>query len=283
MSNNTKGLDFHQTFKPERSCLTSLLASLTECSGKTIQEISKIAGIPTGASSGKVVPTICYLDYMGLIDEQISNKQYSLAYTKLGQTVVTEDPGLMEDLTLILLHCMLARKTSGAELWSYVFCDLAPKYHNKISKAIIDKELEMHFGKDVNLAPFNGAYTGLFEQIGVLSMTGAEYTVLTQPINPDFIYLYGLVLYKVWDDWANQFTDSEKESLRISDKEITDIQLEETGFRGPFGWSQKDEYHVLEALHDKGIVALNRQMSPITIRRISTEEEITDMLYSELC
>ena len=70
-----KGLNFHQSFKPEHNLLCSLMQSLAECSGKTAQEISKLTGIPTGDSSGKVVPTIYYLEYMGLIVENLKNKK----------------------------------------------------------------------------------------------------------------------------------------------------------------------------------------------------------------
>ena len=183
MKNDIKGLDFHQTFKPERNCLIGLLTDLPECSGKTAQEISKITGIPTGASSGKVVPSICYLEYMGLITEQISNKRYDLQYTRLGDCVLAEDPGLIEDLTLLLLHCMLSRKRNGAALWSFIVTDLLPKYHGKIKKSNFDKELELHFGKGVNLAPFNGTYTGLFEQLGILKVSGDGYFMQEHPAN----------------------------------------------------------------------------------------------------
>ncbi len=283
MNNEIKGLDFHQTFKPERNCLISLLTDLPECSGKTIQEISKITGIPTGASSGKVVPSICYLEYMGLISAQLSNKRYDLEYTRLGECVLSEDPGLIENLTLLLLHCMLTRKRSGADLWSYLITELFPKYHGKIKKSNFDKELELHFGKEVNLAPFNGTYTGLFEQLGLLKISADGYSWQSHTMNMEFVYLYAYILYKYWDEWADGFTLEEKEEKKVSRTEITANQIEETGYRLPFGWSEQDEYRALEALHDKKIISLNRQMSPFAVRKLSTEEEIIDLLYSELC
>ena len=283
MKNDIKGLDFHQTFKPERNCLISLLTDLPECSGKTVQEISKITGIPTGVSSGKVVPSICYLEYMGLITTRLSNKQYDFDYTGLGDCVLSEDPGLIEDLTLLLLHCMISRKNSGAVLWSYIITVLLPKYHGIINKKNFDKELELHFGKEVNVAPFNGSYTGLFEQLALLKITGDGYTMQSHSLNTEFIYLYAYILYKYWDDWADSFSAKEKEEKKVSVTEITAYQIEETGFRLPFGWTEQDEYHVLEALHDKKIISLNRQMTPFAVRKISTEEEIIDSLFSELC
>ena len=283
MNIDVKGLDFHLTFKPERNCLISLLTDLAECSGKTAQEISKITGIPTGANSGKVAPTICYMEYMGLLTSQLSNKKYELDYTSLGECILSEDPGIIEDLTLLLLHCMITRKRRGADLWSYIINDLLPKYHGKISKSNFDKELLLHFGKEVNVAPFNGTYTGLFDQLGLLKISGNGYTMQRHAPNMEFIYLYAYNLYEYWDDWASGFSSTEREEKKISETEITADQLKETGFRLPFGWSEQDEYHVLEVLHDKKIISLNRQMSPFAVRKVSTEEEIVDLLYSELC
>ena len=283
MKNDIKGLNFHQTFKPERNCLISLLTDLSECSGKTVQEISKITGIPTGASSGKVAPTMCYLEYMGIIDTQLSNKRFNLKYTDLGNCVLSEDPCLIEDLTLMLMHCMITRKRNGADLWSYIVTDLLPKYHGKISKANFDKELELHFGKEVNLAPFNGTYTGLFDQLGLLKISNDGYLMQGHTINKEFIYLYAYVLYEYWNEWLDGFSPKEKEERKISETEITADQIEETGFRLPFGWSMRDEYSALEMLNDKKIISLNRQMTPFAARKLSTEEEIIDLLYSELC
>lgn len=279
---NKRNLDFHQTFKPERNCLNSLLMDLNECSGKDIHEISKITGIPTGKSSGKVVPSIFYLKYMGLITGKLENKKYDLTYTPLGETVIMEDPGLMEQLTLLLMHCMLLRKKSGAELWSYIFCDILPKYHGKISKTNLDKELELHFGKVVNLAPFNGTYNGLFEMLNLINITVDEYLINTHTYDIEYIFLYAFILYEYWDEWLEGF-GNEKNMLKVSETEITSLQLESTGFRFPFGWNEQEEYQVLELLHDRGVIALNRQMTPFSVRRIYPKEKIIDLLYSELC
>lgn len=283
MKDRITGLDFHQTFKPERNCINSLLSDISECSGKTIADISKITGIPAGKSSGKVLPTICYAEYMGLIHSKLSNGKYILDYTDIGKVVVDEDPGLSEELTLLLLHCMLVRKNSGALLWAYIICDLLPKYHNEINKLTLEKELSLRFKKDVNVAPFNGTYMSLFQQLDVVEIQNSFYIVHSHLYNSEFIYLYGLVLYEYWEDWVNSFDNKEQELRKISLSEITAEQIEETGFRHPFGWSKNDEYAVLEALNDKGVIALNRQMSPFAVRKIMKKENLIDQLYSELC
>ena len=183
----------------------------------------------------------------------------------------------------MLLHCMIARKRNGAELWSYIICEVLSKYHGRINKINLDKELQMHFGKTVNLSPFNGSYGGLFEQLGIIKISNDEYVMQPHSFNPEYEYLYGLILYKYWDEWASEFSDEQKRNEKVSVIEITADQIEQTGFRRVFGWTEQIEYQALEALNDKGIVSLNRQMSPFAVRRILKEEEIIDLLYSELC
>ena len=283
MEKNVINLDFHQTFKPERTCLSGLLTEIPECSEKTPQEISKITGIPTGTRSGKVVPSILYLNYMGLLSYKTEGQKYTLTYTDLGSCVVNEDPGLTEDLTILMLHCMITRKHAGASLWHFVISELMPKYHNEINKAHFEKEIELHYGKKVNISPFNGAYSGLFEQTNVLKVQNDGYRLKPHLYNADYIYLYSYILYEFWEDWIESLNEEEKSSKKVSDSEITATYLEETGFRHPFGWTEIEEYHALEAMHDKGIISLNRQMTPFSIRKLLQIEEIIELLYSELC
>jgi len=278
---NTKNLDFHETFKPEKKYLSSLLTDLEQCSGHTMQEISQIAGIPTGKNSGKVVPTIYYLNYMGLINKSLSNKVFELTYTELGECVLNEEPGLIEPLTLLLLHCMLVRKNGGAPLWSYIVTTVIPRYHGKIDRGNLEKELELAFNKKVTLSPFIGTYSDLCSTLRLININDKELVMHPHLYNPEFIYLYGYILYEYWDEWYEEQIAANRGN--VSKLEISADQLKETGFQNPFGWDEQGEYKVLEALHDKHIIELNRQMMPFTLRRLFTKGELIESLYSELC
>ncbi len=283
MGKHFTNLDFHQTFKPERTCLCNLLTSISDCTGKNAQEISKITGIPTGKSSGKVVPSIYYLNYMGLIESRVIDSRYELDCTELGNKIMEEDPGITEDLTLLLMHSMLTRMTRGAELWAFIINTMLPMHNGFIKKETFENELELRYGKKVNVSPFNGTYTGLFEHLNLVSISDEGYKQNKHLYNDEFIFLYGLVLYEYWDEWLREMSTSEKELNMASDIEITAAQLWETKFRYPFGWSEQEEYYALERLHDKGIIALNRQMVPFVVRKAMTKEELIEELYSELC
>lgn len=274
-------LNFHLTFRPERQYISSLLEAIDSCDGVDIQEISATTGIPTGKSSGKVEPTICYAEYMGLLKKQKMDGRFTLRHTLLGQCVADEDMGLLEKLTLLAMHAMLVRPFSGAELWSHIFCNVFPKYRNTLTKNQFEKEIEIQFGSNIKLAPFYGTYQGIFNMLKILSIDDEGINVNPCKVDDDYVYLYAFVLFTYWDEWMQNAEPSEIRMASLT--EITSDHLAAIGFRCPFGWSEKEEYIALELMADKHLVALNRQMVPFTIRRNTDKENLVDLLYSELC
>ena len=267
-------LNFHQTFKPEVQYISSILSVADGTTAYEIRDISNLTGIPNGKSSGKVEPHILYSSYMGLIDFKKEDGKYTISLTPLGKVVLREDPGLQEELTILLCHAMMCRKKNGADVWSRCFLEVFPKYKDGIKKEILLKELDVIFPGKVNtknMAPFFGSYEDMFSLIGMLSVKDDIVTANQSSYNKEFIYLYALVLWSLWDDEYSK------------QDEISSIQLDELSFGKVFGWNLEQEYKVLEALSDKGIVRLNRQLMPYTILRLTSNDVLMDRLYSELC
>lgn len=71
-----KNVNFAQTFKPEKQYISAILKLATKNEPMTAKQISLETGIPSGESSGKVVPHIEYAKYMGLID-YVARKSYA--------------------------------------------------------------------------------------------------------------------------------------------------------------------------------------------------------------
>lgn len=278
---SSTNLNFHKTFKPERQYISGLLVDLQNCDGLSVDDISNQTGIPTGKSSGKVEPTISYMGYMGLINSEKKQRSYHLRYTSIGNIVKDEDGGLLEKITLLLLHCMISRRYTGAELWAYVIHNVFPKYRNSLTEKQFEKEIELQFGDGVKLGPYKGSYQGLFGPLNLIDIAKDSVVLHSSKIDNDYVYLYGLILYLYWDEWYKNETDDV--ILLASRSEITADHLARIGFRYPFGWSVETEYQVLELLDKKKIVALNRQMVPYTIRRIEDIDTLVNRLYSELC
>ena len=125
-----KNINFALTFKPEKQYIGCLLKIAERAQPMSTKQISLETGIPMGTSSGKVVPHIDYCKFMGLIDyERIDSNTYQLSLTPLGEVVLDEDPGIKEELSLILLHSMLVRNIEGAPIWDEMYHKIFPKYH----------------------------------------------------------------------------------------------------------------------------------------------------------
>lgn len=267
-------VNFHQTFKPEAQYISSILNVADGKSALSIKDISALTGIPQGKSSGKVEPHISYAEYMGLITSEKNSGLVTLFKTRLGELVNSEDPGVQEDLTKLLCHAMLLRNSNGADVWASVFRKILPQYKNGIKKELLVIELNQLFDGKVNtknMAPFYGSYDDMFSGLNVLEVNGDLVKTKSMPYDKEFIYLYTYILWEYWDE---QFQNHE---------EISSNELEELKYGEVFGWDEQMEYVVLEHMSDKGLLRMNRQLMPYTLRRLVDKDTILQRLYSELC
>lgn len=271
---SVNNINFHQTFRPEKQYVAAILELASETEPHSVKEISALTGIPNGESSGKVEPHIYYANYMGLITFEKKDGEYILSRTILGEAVYSEDPGLQENLTILLCHCMMLRDNAGAQLWSALFKKIFPNYRNGIKKDMILKELAATFNGKTNaknIAPFYGSYDSFFDSVGVLADFGDAIQVNSLDYDKECIYVYAFILLVYWEEL---FPDQD---------EITSNQLEELNYGEAFGWDTQDEYQVLERLSDMGLIRMNRQLMPYTILRQMDKNDIVNRLYSELC
>ncbi|MFQ8662009.1 MAG: hypothetical protein ACLR9S_00185 [Lachnospiraceae bacterium] len=267
-------VNFHQTFKPERQYVGSVLdvANMTE--PMSVKDISSLTGIPNGKSSGKVEPHIFYAKFMGLIESEKKDGLIWLKKTALGEIVSMEDPGLQEELTILLCHAMMLRDNNGADVWSAVFKKILPLYRNGIKRDILLIELEKLFDGKVNkknFAPFTGSYEDMFSELNLLLMDKDSIKVNSLPYNKEFIYLYAYILFEYWSE------------LFPNQDEISEVQFKELNFGKAFGWNEQDEYEVLEHLADSGLIRMNKQLVPYTILQLADKDSVIERLYSELC
>lgn len=107
-------VNFHKTFAPQDSYISKILELAEYGYSGTKEEISKITGIPTGKTSGKVVPHILYSYYMGLVNYKIEKGKLSLSLTDLGKVIYNEDKYLFEDITKLICHFNISDETNGA-------------------------------------------------------------------------------------------------------------------------------------------------------------------------
>lgn len=264
-------LNFHQTFPPTAEFIMRLLEICESGEHLTKEEISERTGIPTGKSSGKVEPHICYAKYMGLLEDKRAEGKHQLMFTQLGQELLNQDPGLQEKVSTAVCHSRIASLYGGAPLWAAMYKKVLPKYPQGISELLLKDELEKLFGAPIKMGPFLSSYCGMFNNLGLLSKEESKITMSKSTIDKELIYVYA---YSLLYEWKGAFPDQ---------AEITATELDSMKIAETFLLDNKAFYNVLEMLAEKSIVRFNRQLAPFTLLRLHTAEEIIPKLFSELC
>ncbi|SFC69964.1 hypothetical protein [Butyrivibrio sp. YAB3001] len=266
-------VNFHETFKPDASYIASILEIADDATYSGVQEISSDTGIPQGDHSGKVDSHLLYSKYMGLINVVKKPGSIYISRTNLGEVIYNEDPGLQENLSLLICHGMLSRPIDGAPLWKSFFADVLPRYNETISKDYLLGELNQIYDGKVstkNLSPLLNAYDDMFSSLDLVEVSGDNVIVKKAKMSKEFIFAYAYIFYSLWNE---KYPDQ---------AEITSIQMDDLHFGHIFGWGKKDEYEMLERMTEKSIIRLNRQLSPYTIYKLVTLDDLRDLLFSEL-
>lgn len=274
---NSASLTFHETFKPELPYIAQILRLASEQYSGTKHDISQCSGIPTGDRKGKVVPHIRYAEYMGLVESGCENGVYSLGLSRLGQEVFTQDPYLHEDLTCWLCHYCMTRRGAGAPQWSYLIHDA----HPGLDEALSQERLFQMAGIWCNVMPgdmqkkvfsvVKGSYTeGCFASLNFLEWDEQlKFHEKAERFDLAFVYAYAL-----FDSW---------ERIAPNQCEITDRVLKDTvGFGKIFGFNEDECDYVINSLQDENLLAVNRQLYPMTIIRTASTNDVIPQLYSRL-
>lgn len=269
-------INFHQTFPPTLEYISRLLELPEETNDLSKEEISQLTGIPTGKSSGKVEPHIFYSMYMGLIDNKSTERgKYNLKTTKLGNQIIKEDLGIHEEVTQLLCHIRLTSPSTGAFLWRLLIRDILPNYFNGTSLLIIEDELKKQSSltkvKSINLSPFYSTYEDSFDAFKLISRSKNQIMVISQTYKSELIFVYSYALLYEW------------ENVYIQYNEITADQFSKLRFAAAFGFSETTTYSVLERIAERGIISINGQLSPFTIIKNATSDEMINQAYSLLC
>ena len=261
-------VNFHKTFAPQDSYLSKIMELASQQYVGTKEEISEITGIPTGKTSGKVVPHILYAYYMGLISYNLEKGCYTLSLTPLGKLVRENDKYLFEDVTKMLCHYNLCDEYIGANIWSFVY-RLPVMLEETMSETAMKRKYNDHFGVNADLTPLKKTYSedGFLAVLGLLDFAeGVKIKSLFYNDSMLYVYAYGLL-----SSWERVFP---------SEQEITSDQLSLKLYWGKrFGFDDDEILFALERLEDSGIIKLNKQLVPYTLIKISEAASILPHLY----
>lgn len=264
---------FHETFSPQMIYLSELLElAKREFIGNKF-EISKITGIPTGESSGKVMPHIKYLSYMGLINFRSEKGNISLKLTDLGNVIYEEDKYMLQDLTKLLLHYNLSNIKDGAPQWSFLFRLLSYDFYSPVSINSIEKKGLSQYGKSIEIAPIKSLYgeEGEFSNISYVNISAKELEFkIAYPLS-EYVNCYAYTLLSDWE----KILGSEME-ITISD--VTEVLKWNKGF----GFDYETALEVVDEISSRGYIKINKQLNPVTIIRCVEAKDIISDLYKDL-
>ena len=272
MNRPNVSLNFHNDFAPTLRYIAEIvrLASNNFIGDK--DEISEETGIPTGDSSGKVVPHIKYAKFMGLIESDIlRDGKYNLQLTPLGRVIYLEDRYFMDRISKYLINYFLCDKEEGAPHWSFIFNNFNYMLDSEYELSTIEKEARVYFDKNAKMTVLKSMYTGDygFEDLMIITQSPRNNLVFKRcQIQQDCYYMYGYTLLYSWEKYF-------KDKLEIS----IDTIIEELRWSNKFGFDYNTTLEVFDELESLGIIKMNKQLSPITIIKTSEAEEIMFKIY----
>lgn len=265
-------VNFHKTFAPQDSYISKILGLAEQEFSGTKEEISDITGIPTGKTSGKVVPHIMYSKYMGLINYVVEKGKYSLSLTKLGKIIFNEDKYLFEDISKLICHYNICDETNGAYIWSFVYQQLPIMLNEAISNDLLKRKYKEYFFMDVDYRVMKKSYTddGFWSVLNLIDFSDGL-KINSTYYNDIMLYVYAYTLLSTWDI---MFHD---------EHEITIDQIALNMKRNKrFGFDDDEMMYSLEKMEEAGVLRLNKQLIPVTAIRTTDTASLLPHLYDYL-
>lgn len=268
--------NFHKTFKPERLYINAMLKFAAAGKSGNVQEIATETGIPTGNSSGKVMPTLEYCIGMGLVKKAHKRSaQRSPELTAFGRVVFLEDPYLKYPITQWLAHMNLCGPLTGADVWYQTFF----AGFNALGLDFKRKKLEMHLAVIYATKPGSliGPMIGTYEDDAALKICAAiseKNGILTRreaPLKEDMIRGYGAwLLHSMTEHFPGQSQVSVAELVAT------------TGFKTIPTWSDSSFASLLVSLERKDLIEVDRHMAPWLVRPKQSVEEAWKNIYYDM-
>ena len=266
---------FHQSFLPERRHLSSILRLASTAFDGTVEAIAVASGIPTGKSSGKVVPHIKYAKAMGLLESSNANSGlYSLRLSPLGMEVQKEDTALHEFITQLMAHLMLGRAIGGAMVWHVMFGESSVSLGQQFSIEAATSFISSKLGRNSSIpGPLFSTYReeSSLARSSMLSFEPGKVTRVPLPSNSENFWGIAFCWLSHWEASA-----PEDQQLALSRLEAA------TGFQEISGWTALQYDAFLSLAEDRSVARVDRQTGEPLVLRTASSRDLLSRIYSEL-
>lgn len=264
-------VNFHKTFSPQDSYIAKILELAKVGYTGSKEEISEETGIPTGKTSGKVVPHILYSQYMGLTTHTLSKGKYTLTLTDLGKTVLENDKYMFEDISRLICHYNICDADKGAYLWSFIYNGLPIMLDENISEEAMKKKYTDFFMIKTDLGALRKSYSddGFFALLDLLDFSEGI-RINSSYFKDERLYVYAYALFSSWDMNCPET------------QEITADQIIYMKWNKRFGFDEDEMLFALEQMEGKQLIRLNKQLVPYTVIRNADTANVLPHLYELL-
>lgn len=264
-------VNFHKTFSPQDSYITKILELANNNYTGSKEEISEETGIPTGKTSGKVVPHILYAQYMGLTTHTLSKGKYTLELTDLGKTVLKNDKYLFEDISRLICHYNICDEDTGAYLWSFIYSRLLIMLDENMSEEAMKKKYNDFFMVKTDLGALRKSYSneGFFSFLDLLDFSEGI-RINSSYYKDERLYVYAYALFSSWDRTYSKT------------QEVTADQIIDMKWSKRFGFDEDEMLFALEQMEEKKLIRLNKQLVPYTVIRNADTADVLPHLYELL-
>ena len=242
------------------------------------QAIALATGIPTGSSSGKVMPTLDYCRGMGLIslpESSMRNTTKEPRLTPFGRVVLLEDPFLKEAVTQWIAHFNLCGSLCGADIWHQLFFHGTQALGSSFQRPQLENYLKGVYGVQHGnlIGPLVRMYEdpAAFASCGALREANSVIRRIPPPINDEYSWGYAAWILDAIEQFFPQAT------------QITVTELDRAaGWKTIPGWGIDEFQQVLRLLERKGILSVDRHMNPWILQRTGIRSNLWIKIYDDL-
>ncbi len=273
---NRLSRNFHKTFKPERQYINAMLKFAAGGNAGDSQAISAATGIPTGVSSGKVMPTLDYCVGMGLLIEKPGKSAIKKPeLTPFGRTVYLEDPFLKCPVSQWVAHLNLCGSLNGADVWYQTFFACFHTLGMQFNRLTLENHLSVVYSTNSGglIGPMIGMYEddAAFKVCGAISETNGRLCRREAPLKDELIRGYGA--------WLLQMM----KTFFPGQAQVSVVELDAIGgCKAIPGWSDTSFISFLSLVERKAIIEVDRHMNPWLIRPAQTVEEAWKNVYKDM-
>ena len=266
---------FHETFFPDRRHLSTLIKLAKSGYEGTIDAISADTGIPTGKSSGKVLPHLKYAHAMGITTTAaVRDGVHTLQLAPLGRLFAVEDPLLHEPLTQLILHLMLSRPIGGASAWHIFFGRSRLALGRASTVEAATSFLVQELGNSSSLpGPLFSTYReeASLARTGMLIVDKDAISRGALPTPQEFYWAYAYCWLTSW----------EQTMPGVQQLPLSELETACRFFEGS-GWADQAVHDFLAWTTAQGLTRIDRQTGTPLVMKVKRSDELTALIYGEL-